>query len=101
MLCLLLYKNLYQEKLRDFKKPVLVVVSQAAAEAKTSKVYSLSQEIRMKIKHLSSLGKSIYFQWMPSHLYIAENEKTDTLAKKAAKLQPRKVLPNVKSANNQ
>jgi hypothetical protein len=49
---------------------------------------------RKTIKLLNRQGKTVFFQWVPSHVGIYGNEKADLLAKKGTSLHIKQTLPN-------
>ena len=73
-----------------FKKAVLLVDSKSAIQTVASNKQATTQtvkEARKAIKLLNRHGKTVAFQWVPSHVGIHGNETTDLLAKKGTTLQ--------------
>jgi ribonuclease HI len=74
--------------LNAFKKAVLLVDSKSAIQTTASNKQATTQmvqEIRRTL-NLNKQGKTIAFQWIPSHVGIHGNETTDLLAKKGTTL---------------
>jgi len=61
--------------------PNLPVASNKQATTQTVR------EARRTIKLLNRLGKTVAFQWVPSHVGIHGNERANPLAKKGITLQ--------------
>jgi ribonuclease HI len=94
-------KGLHQLLLRPmaFKKAVLLVDSKAAIQAIDTNKQATSQtvnEARKTIKLLNRQGKTVVFQWVPSHVGIHGNEKADLLANKGTSLYIKQIPPNYK-----
>ena len=92
-------KALHQLLLRPtaFKKAFLLVDSEAAIQAVASNKQATSQivnEARKTIKLLNREGKTVVFQWVPSHVGIHGNETADFLAKKGTSLYNKQTPPN-------
>jgi ribonuclease HI len=83
-----------------FKKVILLVVSKSAIQAVASNKQATTQmvkEARRTIKLLNRQGKTVAFQWVPSHVGIHDNETADLLAKKGATPQNKHTSPNFKT----
>ena len=68
-----------------FKRAVLLVDSKSAIQTIASNKKATTQtvkEARRTIKLLNRQGKTVAFQWVPSHIGIHGNETSDLLAKK-------------------
>ena len=79
-----------------FKKAVLVD-SKSAIQTVASIKQATTQtvkEARTTIKLLNRLGKTVAFQWVPSHVGIHGNETADLLAKKGTTPQNKQTPPN-------
>jgi len=67
------------------KKAVLLVDSKSAIQTAASNKQATTQtvkEARRTIKFLYRQGKTVVFQWIPSHVGINGSETADLLAKK-------------------
>lgn len=70
-------------------KIVFLVDSKAAIQAVASNKLSFVRtvrEARVAIRQMERLGKTIHFQWVPSHVGVMGNEMADVLAKKGSNL---------------
>jgi hypothetical protein len=72
----------------DSKSAIQTVASNKQATTQTVK------EARRTIKLLNRQGKTVAFQWVPSHVGIHDNETADLLAKKGTTLQNKHTSPN-------
>jgi len=71
--------------------------SKAAIQAIASNKQATSQivnETRKTIKLLNRQGKTVVFQWVPSHVGIHGNETADLLAKRGTSLYNKQTPPN-------
>jgi len=72
------------------KKAILLVDSKFGIQTVASNKQATTQtvkEARRTIKLLNRQGKTVAFQWVPSHVGIHVNETADLLAKKGNTLQ--------------
>jgi uncharacterized protein (UPF0333 family) len=72
----------------DSKSAIQTVASNKQAITQTVK------EARRTIKLLNRQGKTVAFQWVPSHVGIHGNETADLLAKKGTNLQNKQTSLN-------
>jgi len=72
----------------DSKSAIQTVASNKQATTQTVK------EARRTIKLLNRQGKTVAFQWVPSHIGIHGNETADLLAKKVTTLQNKRTPLN-------
>jgi len=72
----------------DSKSAIQTVASNKQATTQTVK------EARGTIKLLDRQGKTVAFQWVPSHIGIHGNETADLLAKKGTTLQSKQTPLN-------
>jgi hypothetical protein len=74
-----------------FKKAILLVDSKLASNKQ-----AITQTVKAArtIKLLNRQGKTVAFQWVPSHVGIHGNETAELLAKKGATLQNKHTSPN-------
>ena len=73
--------------------------SKAAIQAIASNKQATSQivnEARKTIKRLNKQGKTVVYQWVPSHVGIHGNKTVDLLAKKGTSLYNKQTPPNCK-----
>ena len=80
-----------------FKKAVLLVDSKSAIQTVASNKQATTQtvkEAKRIIKLLNRQGKTVAFQWVPSHVRIHGNESANLLAKKGTTLQNKQTPPN-------
>jgi ribonuclease HI len=81
-------KALYQlPKLDDPTNRIVAIFTDSKVTLDSLKNYSmhssLIEEIKYKLRHLSSLNWIIHFKWVKAHIGIEGNEATDKLAKES------------------